>query len=191
MGQFDNFENTKAIQKAQKELDKLCGKRKPDNFKIELARQKLEQEKLFEHCQRFLIHTINGDFIALLSDENRVLRFMDSLISYDDIESYSIIANNVTVAHTETKSKGSISRAVVGGVVAGGVGAVVGALSAGAKSETTYVKQTEGFFFYIWLKDGSRHGVAFPGGGLFSNKVPKQWLLFGERIKMIIEEQPE
>lgn len=191
MGQFDNFENAKAIRKAQKELDKLCGKRKPDNFKIELARKKLEQEKLFEHCQRFLIHTLNGDFIALLSDENRVMKFVDSLIAYDDIDSYSIIANNVTVAHTETKSKGSLSRAVVGGVVAGGVGAVVGALSAGSKSETTYSEQTEGFFFYIWLKDGSRHGVVFPGGGLFSNKVPKEWLLFGERIKMIIEEQSE
>ncbi len=191
MGQFDNFENTKAIRKAQKELDKLCGKRKPDNFKIELARKKLEQEKLFEHCQRVKIQTLNGVFIALLSDENRVMKFVDSLIAYDDIDSYSIIANNVTVAHTKTKTKGSLSRAVVGGVVAGGVGAVVGALSAGSKAETTYSEQTEGFFFYIWLKDGSRHGVVFPGGGLFSNKVPKEWLLFGERIKMIIEEQSE
>lgn len=191
MGQFDNFENTKAIVKAQKELDKLCSKKKLDNFKIELARKKLEHEKLFEHCQRFLIHTLNGDFIALLSDENRVMRFADSLIAYDNIDSYSIVANNVTVAHTKTKSKGSLSRAVVGGVVAGGVGAVVGALSASSKAETTYAEQTEGFFFCIWLKDGSRYRVAFPGGGLFSNKVPKEWLLFGERIKMIIEEQAE
>lgn len=191
MGRFDNFENTKAIRKAEKELDKLCSKRKPDNFKIELARKKLKEEKLFEHCQRFLIHTLNGDFIALLSDENRVMKFVDAIIAYDDIASYSIVANNVTVAHTETRSKGSLSRAVVGGVIAGGVGAVVGALSAGSKAETTYGEQTEGFFLYICLKDGSRHRVAFPGGGLFSNKVPKQWLLFGERLKMIIEGQSE
>lgn len=191
MGRYDNFENKKAIRKAQKTFDNLCNKKKPDSFKIEIARKKLEQEKLFEHCQRFLIHTINGDFIALLSDENRVMKFVDSIIPYDDIESYSIVANNVTVAHTRTKSKGSLSRAVVGGVIAGGVGAVVGALSAGSKAETIYSEQTDGFFFYIWLKDGSRHGVAFPGDGFFSNKIPQKWLLFGERIKMIIEEQPE
>ncbi len=188
---YADFENTKAIRKAQKNLDKLCRKRKPDHFKIELARKKLEQEKMFEHCQRFLIHTPNGVFIALLSDENRVMKFVDVFIAYDDIDSYSIVANNVTVAHTVTKSKGALSRAFVGGVVAGGVGAVVGALSAGSNAETTYVEQTKGFFFYIWLKDGRRYGIAFQGGGWFSNKVPKEWLLFGERIKMIIEEQAE
>ena len=183
MGQFDNFENTKAITKAQRELDKLCSKRNSDNFRIELARKKLEQEKLFEHCQRFLIHTLNGDFIALLSDENRVLRFADSLIAYNDIDSYSIVANNVTVAHTKTKSKGSLSRAVVGGVVAGGVGAVVGALSAGSKAETTYAEQTEGFFFYIWLKDGSRYGVHLRAAGFFPIKLLKNGVYLENETK--------
>ena len=183
MGQFDNFENTKAITKAQKELDKLCGKRKPDNFKIELARKKLEQEKLFERCQRFLIHTLNGDFIALLSDENRVMKFADSLIAYDDIDSYSIVANNVTVAHTKTKSKGSLSRAVVGGVVAGGVGAVVGALSAGSKAETTYTEQTEGFFFYIWLKMVVGTESHFRAAGFSLTKSPKNGFYLENELK--------
>ena len=37
MGRYDNFHNTKNIEKAQKKLDKLLSKRKPDQYQIDLG----------------------------------------------------------------------------------------------------------------------------------------------------------
>lgn len=51
MGQYDNFHNTKNIEKAQRKLDKLLKKRKPDQYQIDLAKEALSQAKLFESCQ--------------------------------------------------------------------------------------------------------------------------------------------
>lgn len=67
---------------------------------------------------------------------------------YSEIEDYKIKEyGSKTVI--ETKSKGAIKRAVVGGVLTGGVGAVIGAST--AKKEST-VKKTQGqFILYITI----------------------------------------
>lgn len=92
MGRYDNFHNTKNIEKAQKKLDKLMSKRKPDQYQIDLAKENLKNAKLFESCQIF--KSFNGrapNENIMFSDDNRVIWFIKYLIPYDEITSYSIV----------------------------------------------------------------------------------------------------
>ena len=181
MGRYDNYSNAKNIAKTQKYLDKLTKKKKPNLFKIDMATKDLETAKLFESCQIFgRIKNI------MFSDDNNVMLFFNQLISYKDIASYSFVENRVQKAKTTTKKKGSFTRAVVGGALFGGVGALVGASSAGSKSNTTYYETTEGFILKILLKDETVVECTF-WGGFFSNKIPKIWCELGLKLKTIIE----
>lgn len=188
MGRYDNFHNTKNIEKAQKKLDKLLSKRKPDQYQIGLAREALAQAKLFESCQIF--KSFSGyapNENIMFSDDNRVMWFIKYLIPYDEVSSYSIVENVVQKAQTQTKSRGVISRAIIGGAIAGGVGAVVGAASAGSKSQTTYYNEGEGFFLQIFTKNGERYSCHIESNGFIANKVHPKWLELGTKLQSIID----
>ena len=188
MGQYDNFHNTKNIEKAQRKLDKLLKKRKPDQYQIDLAKEALSQAKLFESCQIF--KSFSGyapNENIMFSDDNRVIWFVKYLIPYDEISSYSIVENVVQKAQTQTTSKGVITRAIIGGAIAGGVGAVVGAASAGAKSQTTYYNEGEGFFMQIFTKNGERYSCHIENSGFIGNKVHPKWLELGTKLQSIID----
>lgn len=188
MGQYDNFHNTKNIEKAQRKLDKLLKKRKPDQYQIDLAKEALSQAKLFESCQIF--KSFSGyapNENIMFSDDNRVMWFVKYLIPYDEIISYSIVENVVQKAQTQTTSKGVITRAIIGGAIAGGVGAVVGAASAGSKSQTTYYNEGEGFFMQIFTKNGERYSCHIENSGFIGNKVHPKWLELGTKLQSIID----
>lgn len=188
MGQYDNFHNTKNIEKAQRKLDKLLKKRKPDQYQIDLAKEALSQAKLFESCQIF--KSFSGyapNENIMFSDDNRVMWFVKYLIPYDEISSYSIVENVVQKAQTQTTSKGVITRAIIGGAIAGGVGAVVGAASAGSKSQTTYYNEGEGFFMQIFTKNGVRYSCHIENSGFIGNKVHPKWLELGTKLQSIID----
>lgn len=188
MGQYDNFHNTKNIEKAQRKLDKLLKKRKPDQYQIDLAKEALFQAKLFESCQIF--KSFSGyapNENIMFSDDNRVMWFVKYLIPYDEISSYSIVENVVQKAQTQTTSKGVITRAIIGGAIAGGVGAVVGAASAGSKSQTTYYNEGEGFFMQIFTKNGERYSCHIENSGFIGNKVHPKWLELGTKLQSIID----
>lgn len=188
MGQYDNFHNTKNIEKAQRKLDKLLKKRKPDQYQIDLAKEALSQAKLFESCQIF--KSFSGyapNENIMFSDDNRVIWFVKYLIPYDEISSYSIVENVVQKAQTQTTSKGVITRAIIGGAIAGGVGAVVGAASAGSKSQTTYHNEGEGFFMQIFTKNGERYSCHIENSGFIGNKVHPKWLELGTKLQSIID----
>ena len=188
MGQYDNFHNTKNIEKAQRKLDKLLKKRKPDQYQIDLAKEALSQAKLFESCQIF--KSFSGyapNENIMFSDDNRVIWFVKYLIPYDEIISYSIVENVVQKAQTQTTSKGVITRAIIGGAIAGGVGAVVGAASAGSQSQTTYYTEGEGFFLQIFTKGGDRYSCHIESDGFISNKVHPKWLELGTKLQSIID----
>ena len=188
MGQYDNFHNTKNIKKAQRKLDKLLKKRKPDQYQIDLAKEALSQAKLFESCQIF--KSFSGyapNENIMFSDDNRVIWFVKYLIPYDEISSYSIVENVVQKAQTQTTSKGVITRAIIGGAIAGGVGAVVGAASAGSKSQTTYYNEGEGFFMQIFTKNGERYSCHIENSGFIGNKVHPKWLELGTKLQSIID----
>lgn len=188
MGQYDNFHNTKNIEKAQRKLDKLLKKRKPDQYQIDLAKEALSQAKLFESCQIF--KSFSGyapNENIMFSDDNRVMWFVKYLIPYDEISSYSVVENVVQKAQTQTTSKGVITRAIIGGAIAGGVGAVVGAASAGSKSQTTYYNEGEGFFMRIFTKNGERYSCHIENSGFIGNKVHPKWLELGTKLQSIID----
>lgn len=188
MGQYDNFHNTKNIEKAQRKLDKLLKKRKPDQYQIDLAKEALSQAKLFESCQIF--KSFSGyapNENIMFSDDNRVMWFVKYLIPYDEISSYSIVENVVQKAQTQTTSKGVITRAIIGGAIAGGVGVVVGAASAGSKSQTTYYNEGEGFFMQIFTKNGERYSCHIENSGFIGNKVHPKWLELGTKLQSIID----
>lgn len=188
MGQYDNFHNTRNIEKAQRKLDKLLKKRKPDQYQIDLAKEALSQAKLFESCQIF--KSFSGyapNENIMFSDDNRVIWFVKYLIPYDEIISYSIVENVVQKAQTQTTSKGVITRAIIGGTIAGGVGAVVGAASAGSKSQTTYYNEGEGFFMQIFTKNGERYSCHIENSGFIGNKVHPKWLELGTKLQSIID----
>lgn len=188
MGQYDNFHNTKNIEKAQRKLDKLLKKRKPDQYQIDLAKEALSQAKLFESCQIF--KSFSGyapNENIMFSDDNRVMWFVKYLIPYNEISSYSIVENVVQKAQTQTTSKGVITRAIIGGAIAGGVGAVVGAASAGSKSQTTYYNEGEGFFMQIFTKNGERYSCHIENSGFIGNKVHPKWLELGTKLQSIID----
>lgn len=188
MGQYDNFHNTKNIKKAQRKLDKLLKKRKPDQYQIDLTKEALSQAKLFESCQIF--KSFSGyapNENIMFSDDNRVIWFVKYLIPYDEIISYSIVENVVQKAQTQTTSKGVITRAIIGGAIAGGVGAVVGAASAGSKSQTTYYNEGEGFFMQIFTKNGERYSCHIENSGFIGNKVHPKWLELGTKLQSIID----
>ena len=188
MWQYDNFHNTRNIEKAQRKLDKLLKKRKPDQYQIDLAKEALSQAKLFESCQIF--KSFSGyapNENIMFSDDNRVIWFVKYLIPYDEIISYSIVENVVQKAQTQTTSKGVITRAIIGGAIAGGVGAVVGAASAGSKSQTTYYNEGEGFFMQIFTKNGERYSCHIENSGFIGNKVHPKWLELGTKLQSIID----
>lgn len=194
VGKYDNYDNRNRIKAASKKLEKLQRKRKPDLFAVDLARKELENEQLFSSCQIFGVaggltrSEDNPNDNVLFSDDNRVMMFWDKLIRYEDIQSYRIVGNAVQRSYTTTKRTGGISRAIIGGAIAGGVGAVVGASTAGAKSQTTYYKSEEGFLFQIFLKDGSGYQHPVPSSGLISNKLPAKWKQLADKLQEILND---
>ena len=196
MGQYDNYSNEKNIAKAQKRLDKLMAKCNPDLYEVELARKELETARLFERCQIFGTegwrkNIYNPNANIMFSDDNEVMMFFDKLISYRDISSYTIFENIVKETHTKTKKTGAIARAIVGGAIAGGVGVVTGAITAGSKSSTIVHEIPDGFFLQILLKDGSGYQCPVPSNGTISNKVPKMWLHLASKLQAIVERNKE
>lgn len=194
MGKYDNYSNDKNIKVAQKKLDKLTKARKQDLFAIELAEAELEKAKLFESCQIFGSEVFfrNGfdpNSHIMFSDDNRVLMFVDKLLRYDDIASYRFVERVIPKSSSQTKQKGTLSRAIVGGAIAGGVGAVVGAMSAGSVTNTTSYSVPDGFYLQIFMKDGQGWQYSIPNTGVFGNKMSRKWSELGAKIQMIIDEK--
>lgn len=193
MGRYDNYSNKRNIIKAEKYLNKLKNKRKPNLYKIDQAEEDLAIQKLFETCQIFGREDLfkSGDdpnSSIMFSDDNKVVLFGDTLIKYNEIKSYCFITNIVKQAHTttETHKNGTIGRALVGGALFGVTGAVVGAVSAGSTSEsnTTYSEEKNGYKLKINLIDNSAYEMDIPNT-LFGG-IPKSWVELGTKLDKII-----
>lgn len=188
MGKYDNFNNAQRIKKAQRKLNRRIRSWFPNQAKIEQAQSELDTAKLFESCQIF--KSINGyapNKNVMFSDDNQVMWFISSAIRYDDIKACRISEIVTNKSHTVTRQSGAISRAIVGHAIAGGIGAVVGAMSADSTSETTYYQEKRGFLFQIFTKDGLVHYIELPSNRDFSNKLPPKWLDVKAKIQSIID----
>ena len=188
MAQHDNYDNAQRIKKAQRKLNRRTRSWFPNQAKIEQARTELDTAKLFASCQIF--KSFNGyapNKNVMFSDDNQVMWFISSAIRYEDIEDCRISEIVTNKSHTVTRQSGAVSRAIVGHAIAGGIGAVVGAMSAGSTSETTYYQEKRGFTFQIFTKDGLVHWITIPSNRDFSNKLPPKWLDVKAKIQSIID----
>ncbi|MFD2524157.1 hypothetical protein [Emticicia soli] len=89
---------------------------------------------------------------AILADEtNKKFAFVDeshnySILNFSEIKSVDIKNNMIDITKSETSKQNSLGRAVVGGAIAGGTGAVVGALTAkeitNSQTESKYSNST-------------------------------------------------
>ena len=193
MGRYDNYNNRKRIEQCRKKLKKLSGKRKPNLFEIDMAQKKLDTMLLFESCQIFgredLLKSINDPNADIMfSDDNRVMWFVSMLVPYEDIVSYRFLENTESVARTKTKSKGVISRAIVGGAIGGVMGAAIGAASAGSTSTTRFYESKNGFILQIELKDGMIWQYPVENSGIISNRLSPLWIQLGAKLQMILDE---
>lgn len=188
MGKYDNYNNAKRIRKAKRKLNRRTRCLFKSQVKIAEAQAELDTAKLFESCQIF--KAFNGyapNENVMFSDDNRVMWFISHVIPYDDIVECRIGENIITKSHTVTTKHGVIPRAIVGHALAGDMGAIVGAISAGSTSETTYYQKGDGFKFQIFTKDGSRHYCDLPSVRDFSNKIHPKWLEVGAKIQSILD----
>ncbi len=124
-------------------------------------------------------------------DNNEALMFGNVLIYYRDIQGCYIREEYRQIATTNTKTKGGITRAVIGGAIAGPIGAVVGASTAKSVSNTEYSSVQDGFKFYIECKDGKGWNIPVTGVGFLRNKVSNSWMDVKAKIDAIIEQYRE
>ena len=193
MGRYDNYNNRKRIEQCRKKLKKLSGKRKPNLFEIDTAQKELDTMLLFESCQIFgredLLKSINDPNADIMfSDDNRVMWFVSMLVPYEDIVSYRFLENTEAFARTKTKSKGVVSRAIVGGAIGGVMGAAIGAASAGSTSTTRFYESKNGFILQIELKDGMIWQYPVESSGVIFNRLSPLWIQLGAKLQMILDE---
>lgn len=85
---------------------------------------------------------ISGDLVLLINDDTKQICILrpniKKVIGFDQVIDVEYIVNEDTVASKSTLN--TIGRAVVGGVLAGGVGAIVGGLSGKTKTESKISK---------------------------------------------------
>jgi hypothetical protein len=138
---FKTYSNIKAIEIAEKRVEKLKSKNSLDEFKIAMAEDKLKNEILFEEYA-ILRPTWEHDTYSYIwfSDKSGTVKINFSngtqYISYAQIARIELKERYEQREYTTTttKKKGGVTRAVVGGALFGGVGAIVGAATAGSKS---------------------------------------------------------
>ncbi len=100
---------------------------------------------------------VMGDSLVLLIDDAKQATLVANAagqakeIPFSDFEAIEILEDGFSVA--QTRKTGTIGRAAVGGLVAGGVGAVIGAVSAG--SETTQREVVTNITVQVTTKDTS------------------------------------
>jgi len=188
MGRYDNYDNKSEIKRLRNKLDKLQSKRKPDLYEIDMVKRELDNALLFESCQIFGTEgwrksEYDPNAKIMFSDDNRVMRFCDRIIRYDDISHVCLLDRKTTAAHTITKRKGVASRSIVGGLLGGGVGAIIGGATAGSVSNTVFTERNNGFILQIFQKDGQ-------GWQCELYKLSKQWKQLLTKLQMIIDSQP-
>lgn len=188
MDQYNNYNNAQRIRKVQRKLDRRTRCLFKIRSRIARAQAELDTAKLFESCQIFkAFHIFAPNRYVMFSDANRVMWFFDHVIRYEDIESYSIVEKFVSKSRTTGSASDTISRIIVGHAFGGGLGALLGAMSADADSETIYYQKGQNFLFQIFTKDGLRHYCEPQNIGFFTNKIHPKWVELGMKIQSIID----
>ncbi|MBW8038167.1 hypothetical protein E0700_08565 [Lactobacillus helveticus] len=141
-----------------KEKKKLEKYKNHDNAVAVAAAEQQENEEKYEKMLPIFQKEATAEFGPYIFDDNRqqILRKKSFLsdpqfINYSNIISYRINQQG----HNETKKHG-ITRAIVGGSIAGGVGAIVGATTGG--KQTDYIDHLG---IIVNLKNGNNFEIVF------------------------------
>ena len=110
------------------------------NYAQLIARLRTKGFQVTHECkqghQGFLIDNDSRQIVFLSADtEQEEYRYWE--LNFSDVLGTEVIRDKQVLIHT--KKQGGLSRALVGGLIFGGVGAIVGGLSAGSKSTQTEV----------------------------------------------------
>lgn len=90
-------------------------------------------------------------FKRTITGKVKLVKFFDEIeINSETVESVTPLGANSSIS--QEKKKGGIGRAIVGGAIAGPVGALVGAGTAKTKS----VSAVSSYDVYVLLKDGKK-----------------------------------
>ena len=142
----------------EKEKQKLEKCKEHDNKVAKVAAKQQENEEKYEKMFPIFQKEATAKFGPYIFNDNKqqILRKKSFLsdpqfINYSDIISYRINQQD----HNETKKHG-ITRAIVGGAIAGGVGAIVGATTGG--KTTDYIDHLG---IIVNLKDGNNFEIVF------------------------------
>lgn len=198
MGKYDNYDNAERIRAARKRLEKLQKKRKPDLYKIDIAQKELQTQLLFSSCQIFkrdsgFLSPLTDVAITeiMFSDDHELIWFRGHLIPYKELASYQFVKNTKVRPKTVTRTVGGFSRALLGGMVADEVGAVVGAVTAPTESYTTYQTSYNGFLLQVFNKNGDGWQTHIIGAGILENRIPELWLELATKLDAIIKANEE
>lgn len=91
------------------------------------------------------------DKVVAVDEKNKVIIFGRKVIKFENILHAELKTSTSHQTTTDTQKNNPVGRAVVGGIIAGGVGAVIGATSAKetSTSRTTMTTHTDGIIIYL------------------------------------------
>ena len=131
-----------------------------DAYLGELESQYGEITRIFLSPEKASVYSIQEGLFVILLDSAKRIVINRYILSYDDIMAYEIIENNVVkfcevvnTSETKTKTGSLIGRAIVGGVLLGGIGALAAGLT--AKQETimtTYQPSYTPQYIYMTMR---------------------------------------
>lgn len=134
------------------------------NIQLEMAEEELRKQLLFEEYN--VVGSRNSYFPYKFNDKNKLILIdlndnKSEVFSYSDVEKVEIAPHYTeeVITHTTTKKKRGITRAIVGGALFGGAGAIIGAGTAGSKSRgtTTQRMKFNGYNFVVSLTNGTNY----------------------------------
>lgn len=153
----------------------LCSSYQTESINNMKQYRQINKDRISSFSETQTLKNLGSEIVHIDSKHNLfyIGKIINTIYSFDEIVNYGY---DITELETTTKKKGGITRALVGGAIAGPVGAVVGSSTAKTTS-TTSSKKT----FYLNLKTYSGNKkilIPFPPNGLeeFADKCISQHL---------------
>lgn len=129
----------------QDEQDKL--QQRKEAILLQEKKKRENEYKLSELNYKFnvpITKTINYSLnqYILVSEEKSLIMINERIYPFRDIINFSLSDNSIeifspTISKTKTNTGSMVGRAIVGGVLTGGAGAIIGGVTAGKTTETT------------------------------------------------------
>ncbi|MEG1492143.1 MAG: hypothetical protein RR394_07805 [Oscillospiraceae bacterium] len=127
----------------------------------------------YEVSKSFVYGTGATAQIVAIDKENEVLIVNGDVVSFKDIIGAELLAKEYSTSTTSAQKSGGIGRAVVGGVLAGGAGAVVGASTAKSTgtTKTSTKREYVGILIYVADIDNPQIKISAHYGNKFCEDV--------------------